>query len=249
MDIQQIDSIQNTFNRLQEISNKVNSFSPPLPTTDNLNFAKLIEENFRFENRQNTGVQPTEALPEELEEGCSNIKDEEDWEDEPIHNLNSKPKLKSSFLIPERKDFTIEDIHKLEPKKKIPLSKKFDAIIDEEAKKNGIESALIKAVIKAESNFNPKATSHVGAKGLMQLMPNTAKLFGVKDILDPEENIKGGASYLKDMLDTFKDRDKAIAAYNAGPGAVRKHKGVPPYSETQSYVRKVNKYYEEFKND
>jgi len=98
---------------------------------------------------------------------------------------------------------------------------------------------LLHKVIKQESGYNPKAVSHAGAQGMMQLMPATAKSLGVKDSFDPVENIRGGAKYLRQMYDQFGDWDLALAAYNAGPGAVQKYRGIPPYKETQNYVKTI----------
>lgn len=103
----------------------------------------------------------------------------------------------------------------------------------------GLDPELLKAVAKAESNFDPYAISPKGAKGLMQLMPPTAKDYGVRDIFDPEENLWAAAAYLKDLLEEFGDLRLALAAYNAGPAKVRKYQGIPPYHETKSYVNKV----------
>lgn len=103
-----------------------------------------------------------------------------------------------------------------------------------------IPENLLKAVAKAESGFNPNAVSHCGAQGIMQLMPATARSLGVANSFDPGQNIMGGALYLRQMLDNFDgDVTKAVAAYNAGPGAVSKYGGIPPYKETQNYVRTV----------
>lgn len=105
---------------------------------------------------------------------------------------------------------------------------------------------LLKAVAKAESDFNPNCTSSSGAMGIMQLMPGTAKELGVTNAYDPEQNIMAGAKYLSENLDIFKDNiSLAVAAYNAGRGAVKKYAGIPPYSETQSYVKKVLSYMNE----
>lgn len=116
----------------------------------------------------------------------------------------------------------------------------YDAIISEAAAKYNIDPALLKAVIHAESGFKPNAVSPAGAQGLMQLMPSTAAALGVTDPFDPEQNIYAGARYLRAQLDRFGgDVALALAAYNAGPGAVARYGGVPPYKETQRYVQRV----------
>lgn len=123
---------------------------------------------------------------------------------------------------------------------KISYKTDFNEIIDLAAKKYNISSAVIKAVIKAESNFNPTVVSSAGAQGLMQLMPGTARLLGVKDSFDPVQNIDGGVRYLRDMLNKFGGNlELALAAYNAGPGNVTKYGGIPPFDETQNYVKKI----------
>ncbi len=119
-----------------------------------------------------------------------------------------------------------------------------DEIINQAASIFQLPSKLIQSVIKVESNFNPDAVSTSGAVGLMQLMPGTAKGLGIKNSFNPIENIMGGSKYLRQMLDRFDQNiDLALAAYNAGPGNVEKHHGIPPFKETQSYVQKVKKAY------
>lgn len=107
------------------------------------------------------------------------------------------------------------------------------------AEKYGIRYELLDALIVAESNYNPRAVSSKGAVGLTQLMPRTAAGLGVSDSFDPAQNIDGGARYLREMLDRFGDERLALAAYNAGPAAVEKYGGVPPYRETQGYVASI----------
>ena len=115
-----------------------------------------------------------------------------------------------------------------------------DGLVAQNAATWQVDPALIKAVIANESGFNANATSKVGAQGLMQLMPETAASLGVRDTYDPAQNVAGGARYLRGLLDRFGgDKRLAIAAYNAGPGAVEKYRDVPPYAETQSYVQNV----------
>lgn len=118
-----------------------------------------------------------------------------------------------------------------------------DQIFEMASNKYDVPVALLKAVAKAESNFNPKALSGAGAQGIMQLMPATAKGLGVTNAFDPEQNIMGGAKYLSQMLKKFGgDTQLALAAYNAGPGNVQKYGGIPPFKETQNYIRKVMGY-------
>lgn len=119
-----------------------------------------------------------------------------------------------------------------------------DKHINEYSFKYGLDPELVRAVIKVESNYNPKAVSPKGAIGLMQLLPSTAKLMGVKDPYDIEENIYGGCKYLKILMEEFSgDLKLALAAYNAGKEKVLKHKGIPPYKETIEYVKNVLKIY------
>jgi len=122
-----------------------------------------------------------------------------------------------------------------------PRATQFEALIDQHATANGLSPALVRAVIQTESAFNPRAVSHVGAMGLMQLMPGTARELGVVDPFDPNDNIRGGTKYLRTLLDRFDGKvELALAAYNAGPGAVERYDGIPPYRETRNYVAKLS---------
>jgi soluble lytic murein transglycosylase-like protein len=119
------------------------------------------------------------------------------------------------------------------------IRSEWEPLIQQAATQYGLDADLLRRVVDAESNGDPNAVSPKGARGLMQLMPATAQALGVENPFDPEQNIDGGARYLRHLLDTFGDVRLALAAYNAGPGNVRKYSGVPPFPETQRYVRKI----------
>jgi hypothetical protein len=121
-----------------------------------------------------------------------------------------------------------------------PRAMRYDSLIEHHATANGVSADLVRAVIQAESAFNPRARSVKGAMGLMQLMPATAADYGVNDPYDPAENIRAGVAHLKSLLVKYSDNvELALAAYNAGPGAVAKYGAVPPYRETRNYVEKI----------
>jgi len=129
---------------------------------------------------------------------------------------------------------------KLEAKAKPQLMKKYDKIIETAALKYDIPADLVHSIIQTESNYNSQAISPKGAIGLMQLMPETAKEYGVENIYDPKENIEGGVKYLRDLIKLYnKKTNLVLAAYNAGQEAIKKYKGIPPYPETKNYIEKV----------
>ena len=125
----------------------------------------------------------------------------------------------------------------------------FHSIILQAASRHEIDPALVKAIIMAESGYNPNAISKKGAKGLMQLMPSTAEALGVEDVFNPEQNISGGVRYFKQLVNRFDgDVKLALAAYNAGSKKVRHYQGIPPYKTTHYYIEKVFEYYELYKD-
>jgi soluble lytic murein transglycosylase-like protein len=129
-----------------------------------------------------------------------------------------------------------------------PVDGQFSELINAAAQKHGLDPALLKALIRQESDFDPNAKSPAGAAGLTQLMPGTAAALGVTNPLDPAQAIEGGAKYLAQQLKAFDgDVRKALAAYNAGPGAVQRYGGIPPYAETQNYVRSVMDFADEYR--
>jgi soluble lytic murein transglycosylase len=155
-----------------------------------------------------------------------------------MHFTNAPTSSKFKLFMRERKIF----ISKLD-------SNQFDPIIADASKKYSLEAPLIKAVIKAESDFDPNAISNKGARGLMQIMPMNFRLLNVENPFDPHQSIDAGARYLRDMMDRYNGKlNLSLAAYNAGPGAVDRHGGVPPYQETEEYIERVMRYYQRYKN-
>lgn len=128
-------------------------------------------------------------------------------------------------------------------------STEYDHIITDASNKYGVDSRLIKAIIRAESDFNPRALSKKGAKGLMQIMPENYRLLNIQNPYDPRQSIMGGARYFKELYQRYNGKlSLSLAAYNAGPTAVDRYKTIPPYQETEQYVERVLKFYYQYKN-
>jgi soluble lytic murein transglycosylase-like protein len=149
--------------------------------------------------------------------------------DDPRYQRISAPRAVKRFRAPRRSDY--------------------DPLIDEVARAHSVPPALVKAVIAAESAFDPGAISRAGAQGLMQLMPATADQLGVVDPFSAPQNVYAGTGYLRELIDRYGDLPQALAAYNAGPTAVDKYGGIPPYRETQAYVARVLTYYRSYHGD
>jgi soluble lytic murein transglycosylase-like protein len=133
--------------------------------------------------------------------------------------------------------------------RRISRVRTYDALIKSASRRHGVPPALVKAVIHAESAFNPKAVSPKGAMGLMQLMPATAELLGVAKPFHANQNVHGGTRYLRSLHDRYGSWTHTLAAYNAGPTAVDHYRGIPPYDETRKYVKRVLSYYRRYHGD
>lgn len=191
------------------------------------------------------------SAPQAIEEDFKKILDTKADTIETIEKkVESKP-ISEKIIEEIKSEIKPEIKESVELKSKIDLkaqSANVDELIETFGEKYGIDSDFIKAIIKQESGFNAKATSKKGAMGLMQLMPKTAESLGVLDAYNPSQNIEGGVKYLKSLLDKYGDnKEMALAAYNAGPGTVKKYGGIPPYKETQNYINAIMNTYNKVK--
>jgi soluble lytic murein transglycosylase-like protein len=171
------------------------------------------------------------------------------WEDENgvVHFTNCPRDVRFKLYIRESKDDAGEEKQD-SPASPLADKNQYDPLILEASKKYDVDFALIKAIIRAESGFNPFAVSRKGAKGLMQLMPATAQRMNVQNIFNPRENIEGGVRYFRYLLSLFNnDLRLSLAAYNAGENIVSELRSIPPYRETVDYVRKVIHYYQSYR--
>jgi soluble lytic murein transglycosylase-like protein len=160
-------------------------------------------------------------------------------------DANGNLVLSDRRLDPNAKTYAVPDapaFRSTRPMASQALRTRFEPLVQQYAQEHGLRADLVRAVIQVESGFNPRARSPKGALGLMQLMPATARELGVQNAFDPAENIRGGATYLRQLLDRYDGNEElALAAYNAGSGAVDRHGGqIPPFRETRDYVRKVS---------
>ena len=163
-------------------------------------------------------------------------------------NLFDKDSKKAEFDNVLKNKIGEQPLQELKNKFKISKSN-IEALLEKYSDKYKLDENLVKSIAKTESNFNPSAVSKAGAVGVMQLMPFTAKSLGVSNSFNPEQNINGGTKYLKNLLNKYNGNEKfALAAYNAGPGAVNKYGGVPPYKETQNYIQKIFQFKKQYES-
>ncbi len=168
--------------------------------------------------------------------------------DKIVTNASSKDKIDNTESADKFSNILNKEFGKVDNLDNDKLMTKIESAIDNASRKHGVDSNLIRAVIKQESNFHPNVTSSAGAEGVMQVMPGTAKYLDITNPWDIDQNINGGTLYLKEQLEQFKSLPLALAAYNAGPNNVTRYDGIPPFRETQDYVKKVTDYYAQYSN-
>ncbi|EKD42331.1 MAG: transglycosylase [uncultured bacterium] len=192
-----------------------------------------LNSKFKIPSQLDSGLTQPKFLkrPLNIHENLSNVEIPKFTYSIRDYLMQALPSKKNKQLANNQKNKAIEPLK---------INQDLKEMVKDISAKYQVSEKLVLSVIKQESNFNPKAKSPAGAMGLMQLMPATAKELGVQNAYDARENIDGGVRYLKQMLDRFNGNEKlALAAYNAGPGAVEKHGGIPPYRETQNYVQRI----------
>ncbi len=226
--LMRLNAIEGNFTALEGISDRINSIDNA-PDTD---FKAILDDKIEEANKNPNKIEDlVESSPLDIQnETQTQTKTQEDKKVQKIEELKNAINLKSKIDLKSQ-------------------STNVEEIIETYANKYNIDGDFIKAIIKQESNFNSDATSKKGAMGLMQLMPKTAESLGVVDAYNPNQNIEGGVKYLRGLLDRFDNNNElALAAYNAGPTAVKKYGGVPPYKETQNYVNSIMSAYEQLKS-
>ena len=147
------------------------------------------------------------------------------------------PEVREAFLDPEKRPLTLDIFKKSYFERHIP----YGGIIFREARRHGLRPELVAAIVHTESDFRPRLVSSKSAQGLMQIVPSTGKLLGIRDPFDPQQNIAAGTKYLRYLMNRYKNETMALAAYNAGPGNVARFGGIPPFPETQNYISRVNR--------
>ncbi len=223
--------IREIYGRIGEINKKVANIYATL----NVNSAQRIY-NTSLQQKEVASQKEAKTFQEILNEAMQSQKEER------RNNIDIISRPNESL-----RDVILEGTQNRTVQGNSEISQKFDEIIEEASQRYNIPKELIKAVIKAESNFNPFAISPKNAIGLMQLLPSTAKEMGVEDIFDPYQNIMGGTKYLRTLLDKYNNNlFLALASYNAGPGRVDSSGGIPRIEETKDYIERVIRYYKEY---
>ncbi len=232
-----LNSIESNFQALNNIAAELNlRQSQQVQNNQGSDFKTILDGKINAIEKKED-IKEEQAIPE-IEEA---FLDEE-------NEIMPQEEQKTEELLQEVKIEDTSETEEMKPeepvfKSKLDLKEQaagIDEIIETLSEKYNVDSDFIKAIIKQESGFNPNATSKKGAMGLMQLMPSTAKSLGVKDAYNPWENIEGGVKHIRGLLDKYSNNQElALAAYNAGEGAVKKYGGIPPYKETQNYVKSI----------
>lgn len=225
---------------LNKPSQDVKSPNKPASGDAFLNMLKRKREEVQIQNK-NTNL-PSDLPKNSLTQQHDQTKGMSE------NGLKALEELDSDYFTKGVKKKTLAASYSASNKSNLAMRlKKYKHLIEMKAKKHGIDPEWLAGLFRQESNFNPYAVSHCGAMGMGQIMPETARYLGVKDPFNAAQNIDAAAKYLKEQYDRFGSMDLALAAYNAGPGAVRKHKGIPPYRETQNYVKAIRSHHAEIK--